>query len=129
MQAKGTFTVQLDPKESYNPGTDGNRLGRMTIDKTFEGDLKAISQGEMLSARTPLQGSAGYVALEQVSGELDGRSGSFVLQHFGTMKNGKDYLKLEVVPDSGTGKLKGLSGSMSIEIDDGVHRYQFDYQF
>ncbi len=127
MQAKGTFTVKLDPKEAYNPGTDGNRLARMTIDKKFEGILKATSKGEMLSAMTSVKGSAGYVALEQVSGELDGKSGSFVLQHFGTMNKGEDYLKLEVVPDSGTGELEGLSGSMSIEIEDGVHRYLLDY--
>lgn len=128
MQAKGTFSVQLDPKESYNSGTDGNRLARMTIDKMFDGDLKAKSQGEMLSAMTAVKGSAGYVALEQVTGELEGKKGSFVLQHFGTMNDGNDYLKLEVVPDSGTGELEGLSGSMSIEIEDGVHRYKFEYQ-
>lgn len=128
MNAKGTFTVQLDPKDAYNPGTEGNRLARMTIDKQFEGNLKAASKGEMLSAMTAVKGSAGYVALEQVTGELDGKSGSFVLMHFGTMTKGQDYLKLEVVPDSGTGELEGLSGSMGIEIEDGVHRYQFEYQ-
>lgn len=127
MQAKGTFTVNLDPQESYNPGTAGNRLARMTLDKEFEGDLNAVSQGEMLSAMTSVKGSAGYVALEQVTGELEGKSGSFVLQHFGTMQKGEDYLKLEVVPDSGTGELEGLSGSMNIEIEGGVHRYLFDY--
>lgn len=128
MEAKGTFTVQLDPKAPYNPGADGNRLARMTIDKAFDGDLKAKSQGEMLSAMTAVKGSAGYVALEQVTGELGGKKGGFVLQHFGTMQNGQDYLKLEVVPDSGTGELEGLSGSMTIKVEEGVHRYQFEYQ-
>lgn len=129
MQAQGTFSVELNPVDSYAQGEAGNKLARMTIDKTFSGALEARSRGEMLSVRTPVEGSAGYVALEYVSGELDGRTGSFVLQHFGTMNKGADYLKLEVVPDSATGELEGLTGSMSIAIDKGIHHYQLDYEF
>ncbi|MFY8275311.1 DUF3224 domain-containing protein [Pseudoalteromonas sp. SSDWG2] len=128
MQATGTFTVTLNPQEGYTTGVDGIKLGRMSIDKAFTGELHGISQGEMLSAMTTVQGSAGYVAIEQVTGTLGDKKGSFVLQHFGTMDQGKDRLTLEVVPDSGSGELVGLSGSMSIRIENGVHHYQFDYQ-
>ena len=127
MKAKGTFEVDLKPIDSYAKGTDGVNLGRMSIDKSFKGDLQATSAGEMLSAMTPVKGSAAYVAIEQVNGTLGGKRGSFVLQHFGTMDSGKNYLKLEVVPDSGTEELKGLSGQMSIKIEAGKHFYEFDY--
>ena len=129
MQAKGEFEVNLQPLDTYATGDDGILLGRMSIDKTFNGDLTAKSKGEMLSAMTAVKGSAGYVAIEQVSGSLSGRNGSFVLQHFGTMSHGKDRLVLEVVPDSGTGELIGLSGKMSIKIESGKHYYEFDYEF
>lgn len=128
MKATGTFEVEIIPLDSYSDGTEGNQLGRMSIDKTFTGDLKAKSKGEMLSAMTSTKGSAGYVAIEQVSGTLNGREGSFVLQHFGIMDKGNDRLVLEVVPDSGTGELSGISGSMSIIIDDGKHFYAFEYK-
>ena len=128
MQATGTFTVKLNPQQSYATGVDGIDLGRMSIDKTFSGELHGISQGEMLSARTLVQGSAGYVALEQVTGTLADKKGSFVLQHFGTMNQGKDTLILEVVPDSGSGELRGLSGKMTINMGNGAHHYVFDYQ-
>jgi hypothetical protein len=107
----------------------GVKLNRMSIDKTFQGDLDATSKGEMLSARTPVKGSAGYVAIEQVSGILSGKNGSFMLQHFGIMDKGQDRLILEVVPDSGTGELEGLSGQMKIIIEEGQHFYEFEYQF
>jgi hypothetical protein len=100
----------------------------MSIDKTFHGELEAISQGEMLSAMTATQGSAGYVAIEQVSGTLSGKKGSFVLQHFGTMNKGGDILILEVIPDSGSGELTGLTGRMKINIEDGQHFYEFEYE-
>lgn len=129
MDAKGQFEVWLKPIDGYAQGKHGNNLGRMSIDKTFTGDLEATSQGEMLSAMTSTQGSAGYVAIEQVEGSLAGKQGSFVLQHFGTMDKGKDNLILEVVADSGTGELVGLKGSMNIDIKEGVHFYQFDYEF
>jgi hypothetical protein len=101
----------------------------MSIDKQFHGDLDATSQGEMLSAMSAVEGSAGYVAIERVSGTLHGRSGSFVLQHNATMTRGAPYLNIIVVPDSGTGDLVGLTGSMNIIITDGKHFYEFDYAF
>ena len=127
MYAKGTFEVNIQPMESYAQGKDGIALGRMSIDKTFHGELSATSQGEMLSAMTGVKGSAGYVAIEQVSGALHGKHGSFVLQHFGTMRGSENRLLLEVVPDSGTDELAKLSGTMTIEIEDGEHFYVFDY--
>ena len=127
MKATGTFEIKLLPLEPYAVGSDGVNLGRLSIDKTFQGDLTAQSQGEMLSAMTPTEGSAGYVAIEQVSGSLHGKKGSFVLQHFGISEAEGQRLILEVVPDSGTGKLVGLSGKMAILIEDGQHFYEFEY--
>ena len=123
----GQFTVALAPIDGYAKGQNGINLGRMSIDKTFKGALNATSQGEMLSAMTPVQGSAGYVAIEQVIGELEGKKGSFVLQHFGTMDKGQDSLILNVIPDSGTHELEGLTGSMKIRIEQGIHHYDFEY--
>lgn len=128
MQVSGEFTVQLKPIDGYAKGADGINLGRMSIDKQFSGALDATSKGEMLSAMTATQGSAGYVAVEQVIGTVEGKKGSFVLQHFGTMNKGKDHLILEVVPDSGAGALVGISGTMKINMKDGKHFYDFDYQ-
>lgn len=127
MQATGEFEVNLQPLDSFAQGGEGIRLGRMSIDKRFHGDLEATSQGEMLTALTNVQGSAGYVALEQVSGTLQGRAGTFVLQHFGIMSRGENRLVLEVVPDSGTGALAGLAGQMTIMIEGGQHSYVLDY--
>ena len=128
MKATGMFSVTMDPLKGYSEGSNGVQLKRMSIDKTFEGELTATSRGEMLSAMTPVNGSAGYVAIEQVNGELNGKKGSFVLQHFGTMSQGDERLILEVVPDSGTEALTGISGTMSINIEDGEHFYEFDYE-
>ncbi len=129
MQAKGEFEVTLQPLDSFAKGSEGINLARMSIDKTFRGDLVAKSQGEMLSVMTTVKGSAGYVAIEQVIGNLGGKNGSFVLQHFGIMSHGENRLVLEVVPDSGTGQLAGLSGKMTIKIEDGKHLYEFHYAF
>ncbi len=124
--AKGTFDVKLAPQGSEDT-SDGAKLARMSIDKQFSGDLDATSQGEMLSAVTQVQGSAGYVAIEKVTGTLAGRSGSFVLQHSGLMTRGAPQATILVVPDSGTGELEGLTGSMKIIIEDGQHRYELEY--
>lgn len=129
MQAIGTFNVKLTPLEVFHQGSDAMQLGRMAIEKEFSGDLSASSRGEMLSAITPTPGSAGYVAIEQVQGSLAGRQGSLVLQHSGVMTQGAKSLTLTVVPDSGSGELAGLSGTMAIDIVDGLHHYRFDYQF
>ncbi|GGW79538.1 DUF3224 domain-containing protein [Alteromonas halophila] len=128
MQITNSFDVKLNPTDTYATGLEGNQLGRMTLDKTFHGALDASSQGEMLSVMTGVQGAAGYVAIEQVNGSLAGKKGTFVLQHFGIMQDGEDYLKLEVVPGSGTGELTGLTGTMNIEIKGGQHYYTFDYE-
>jgi hypothetical protein len=99
----------------------------MSIDKQFHGDLEGTSKGQMLSAMGSVKGSAGYVALERITGTLKGRSGSFVLQHSGTMTRGAPQLSVTVVPDSGTGQLVGLAGALTIKIDNGKHSYDFDY--
>ncbi|MGI9405518.1 MAG: DUF3224 domain-containing protein [Hyphomicrobiaceae bacterium] len=128
MKISGEFEVQLKPMDTHGEGAGGVALGRMSIDKTFSGDLAATSKGEMLSAMTSTKGSAGYVAIEQVAGTLSGKSGSFALQHYGTMHAGNEFLLLEVVPQSGAGELEGLSGKMAIRIEDGQHFYDFDYE-
>ena len=125
VHAQGTFDVKLNPQPVYE-SAEGALLGRLSIDKTFRGDLQAASKGEMLSAGTSVKGSAGYVAIERVVGTLVGREGTFILQHSGTMTRGTPQLTVTVVPDSGTGDLAGLSGTMTIAIANGVHAYTFD---
>lgn len=124
--AKGTFEVKVIP-QSEPERVEGATLSRMSIDKQFHGDLEGTSKGEMLSAMTDVKGSAGYVAMERVTGTLQGRSGSFVLQHNATMTRGTPQLNIIVVPDSGAGQLSGISGNMKINIADGKHSYEFDY--
>jgi len=126
MRASGSFEVKLSPLAADDPAA-GSPLGRMSIDKQFHGELDASSTGEMLTAGTSVKGSAGYVAIEQVTGSLHGRSGRFVLQHSGTMTRGVPQLSITVVPDSGTEELAGLAGRMSIEIAGGKHSYDFEY--
>lgn len=126
--ARGPFDVKLAPQKPDNPQAEGSGLGRMSIDKQFHGDLEATSQGEMLAMRTEVANSAGYVAIERVTGTLGGRSGSFVLQHSSTMNRGAASQNINVVPDSGTGELKGLAGAMTITIaEGGKHAYDFNY--
>ena len=124
--ASGTFEVKISPLQPYNTA-EGAMLGRLSIDKEFAGDLEATSKGEMLSAGTSVKNSAGYVAIEHVTGTLNGRTGTFVLQHNGTMTRGTGELTVTVVPDSGTGQLEGLTGSLKIIIAGGKHSYEFDY--
>ena len=123
--ASGTFDVKLTPQ----PAEDGDAgLGRMSIDKQFHGDLEGTSKGFMLSsAAAVVKGSGGYVAMERVTGALKGRAGSFVLQHSGTMTRGTPQLSVTVVPDSATGQLEGLTGTMKIKIESGKHSYEFEY--
>jgi len=125
--AVGTFGVTMTPEPPYDVN-EGASIGRVAIKKQFSGDLNASSTVEMIGARsTQVKGSAGYVAVERVTGSLHGKSGSFVLQHNGTMTRGKGELSVSVVPDSATGELKGLAGRMTIEISDGNHSYRFEY--
>jgi flagellar basal body rod protein FlgG len=123
--ARGSFEVTITPQAQ--DAAEGAAIGRLTIDKRFHGDLEARSKGQMLAAGTAIEGSAGYVAIEQASGTLHGRSGSFVLQHSGTMARGAGRLVITVVPDSGAGELVGLVGEMTINIVDGKHFYDFEY--
>jgi hypothetical protein len=127
IRASGTFEVKMIPQKPDNKEAESASLGRMSIDKQFYGDLEATSKGEMLAAATEVKGSAGYVAMERVSGTLHGRRGTFILQHSGTMTRTAPQMSVTVVPDSGTGQLVGLAGTMTIKIADGKHLYEFDY--
>ena len=124
MRASGTFDVKLAvlTDENADPA-----LGRMSIDKQFHGDLDGGSRGQMLTAMSDVKGSAGYVAMEKVTGKLNGRGGTFALQHSGTMTRGAPELTVTVVPDSGTDQLSGLAGRMTIRIEDGRHFYELEY--
>lgn len=125
-RASGTFEVNLNPQMPEDDVGDPT-IGRLSIDKRYDGDLEAIGKGQMLTATTDTEGSAGYVAIERVHGTLHGRNGTFTLQHSGTMTRGAGQLTIAVVPDSGTGQLVGLAGQMSIDIVDGKHFYEFEY--
>jgi hypothetical protein len=123
--ARGTFDVKTIPQPADDPSV---AIGRLLLDKQFHGDLDAASKGQMLAVRTAVANSAGYVAMEQVSGTLLGRTGTFALQHSGTMNRGEQELLITVVPDSGTGELEGLSGTMTIIIEGGKHEYDFEFE-
>lgn len=123
--ASGTFEVKITPQTDDQVGDP--TVSRMALDKRFSGDLEAVSRGQMLAVMTEVKGSAGYVAMERVNGTLDGQSGTFALQHSGTMTRGEPELKITVVPDSGTDELAGLSGTMSINVVEGQHSYEFEY--
>lgn len=128
MQAKGTFEVKMTAEPPFSDH-EGVSLGRATFEKTFRGDLDATSTVHMIGARNAnVPTSAGYVALERVTGTLAGRRGTFVLQHNGIMNRGKGSLDCTVVPDSGTGELSGLSGRLAIDIVEKQHHYTFDYE-
>jgi hypothetical protein len=120
--ATGTFTTVFEPQDSAEQW-----LGRARVRKTIDGDLTGSGHAEMLSVGTAVPGSAGYVAIDLITGVLDGRAGTFVLQHSGLMARGEGSLTVSVVPDSGTGELTGLSGTFEIVNADGVHSYTFDY--
>lgn len=124
--AQGRFDIELEP-QPLSPVADSTGLGRLSLNKTYHGGLQATSQGEMLSFRSSTQGSAGYVAMEMVRGTLQGRSGTFVLQHSAAMMRGAPVQSISVVPDSGTDALSGISGTLVITITDGQHSYAFDY--
>jgi hypothetical protein len=126
LNARGTFVIQLTPQPLADSEA-GAGLGRLAIAKQFQGDIVGDSRGEMLSMQTDVKGSAGYVAIERVAGTLHGRQGSFVLQHSGTMTRGIQLLTISVVSDSGTGDLVGLTGTMTLRIDGGVHAYDLAY--
>jgi hypothetical protein len=130
VRASGPFDVKVIPQPADDKVGEPS-VGRMSIDKLYHGDLEATSKGQMLAAMTEIKGSAGYVAIERVTGTLRTpggvRSGSFALQHSGTMNRGAAQLSVTVVPDSGTGQLAGLAGKMTIIVADGKHSYDFEY--
>jgi hypothetical protein len=125
-RATGSFEVSLQPLPNTEVTAD-SQFGRMLLTKKFSGDLTGTARGQMLTAMTTVKGSAGYVAIDHVTGEIDGRKGSFVLQHSGSMNRGAQSLSIMVVPDTGTGELTGISGTLSIHIIDGRHFYDFIY--
>ncbi|PWF47796.1 DUF3224 domain-containing protein [Massilia glaciei] len=126
MRVSGTFTITMKP---IAPAEHAGRtaIGRISLDKQYQGALSASGKGEMMTAVTDTKGSAAYVALERITGTLAGRKGSFVVQHAGTMSAAKEKLSVVIVPDSGTEQLSGISGTLAIKIDDGQHVYVFDY--
>jgi len=125
-RATGSFEVSMKPLSPPDE-SGGTSLGQMALEKTYAGDLVAVGEGAMLTAVTSTKGSAGYVAIERVTGTLDGRTGSLVFQHSGTMHRGTQELSITVVPDSGTEELTGISGRFTIHIVDGTHHYDFEY--
>jgi Protein of unknown function (DUF3224) len=124
--ATGPFDVKITPLDPAFK-TEDNSLGRMSIDKQYHGDLDATGKGEMLTGGTSVKGSGVYVAVELVSGTLHGRTGTFLLQHSGVMTRGTPHLSITVVPDSGSGQLTGISGTMNVIITDTKHSYDFSY--
>ena len=126
--ATGSFEVQMKPLEQTEPAPGGS-LGRLSLDKQFHGDLEATGQGQMLTAMSDVQGSAAYVAIERVTGTLHGRTGSFALHHRGIMTRGAQSLEISIVPDTGTGDLKGITGTLKIRIEDKKHFYDLEYSF
>jgi Protein of unknown function (DUF3224) len=123
--ATGTFEVKMAPQKWED--APGASLARMSFDKQWHGDFEGTSKGEMMTAGTDVKNSAGYVALEVVTGTLKGRTGAFIFQHNATMDRGTPHLSIAVVPDSGTGQLAGLTGTLNIVITDGKHSYDFEY--
>jgi hypothetical protein len=121
--ARGTFTVDVRPGSP----APAEGLSRFSLDKQIHGDLEAKSKGEMLSGGDPKQGTAGYVAMEMVTGTLGGKHGSFALQHSATMDHSGPRMTVIVVPGSGSGELKGIAGVFTIHIDKSGHSYDFDY--
>jgi len=125
-RATGTFDVKMLPQTPSDLAAAAN-LGRMTLDKSYRGDLEGAASGEMLAMMTDTPGSAVYVAIERVRGALSGRSGSFALHHTGIMDRNAQGLSIAVVPDSGTEQLAGIRGTLMIRIEGGKHFYDFDY--
>jgi hypothetical protein len=124
--ASGTFDVTITP--AAQTGADGITLGRLVVDKVFAGPLAATSRGEMLTATGTVPDSAAYVLIEQVRGTLGGKAGSFALAHIGIMNRGAPDLRVVIVPDSGTGALAGITGTLVIRIEGGKHFYELDYR-
>jgi hypothetical protein len=123
----GPFDVKMTPHAPFDT-RDGVTIGRASFDKRFHGPLDATSVVQMMSVRTPVETSGVYVAVERIEGTLAGRRGAFVVTHLGTAQGGQQSLTVQIVPDSGTGELAGISGSMQIRIENGAHFYDFTYE-
>ena len=124
--AHGTFDVSMEAEPPFLE-QDGIKLNRNVVRKEFSGDVLGTSEAQMVAAYTATPGSAGYVAIEHFTGSVAGRSGSFVLQHSGLMDRGSAALTVTIVPDSGTGELAGISGTLEIDNDAGEHSYVLEY--
>jgi len=124
--AKGTFEVTIIP-QSHQEGVGDSSVARMALVKVFSGEMNGTGNGQMLAYRSAVSGSAGYVAMEKVQGTMNGRTGSFILQHNGTMNRGEPLLTIKIVPDSGAEQLTGISGEMLLKIEEGKHYYEFQY--
>jgi hypothetical protein len=126
--ATGTFEVNMAP-QAGSPAEGTDAIARFVLDKSYAGDLTATGRGQMLASRTAVDGSAGYVAIEHIEGKLAGHEGGFVIQHFGIMDRGSPTLHVPIIPDSGTGNLAGISGELTIDIEeDGSHSYTLTYE-
>ena len=128
MEITGTFDIQMKPLQAHTSGADGVQLSVLSITKQYQGPLTGTSLGHFLGAVTAVEGSAGYVAQEQIRGMLEGRQGSFVVQHFAISGGDAPQFKLTIIPDSGTGALHGISGTMSIDMVGDQHTYTLDYE-
>ena len=120
-EAQGHFDVQIKPESTFAEG-----VGRFSVTKTFHGDLQGTATGEMLAVRTPTPGSAGYVVIERVEGSLAGKTGNFLLQHYGILDRSQPEQKIAIIPDSGTGELAGIAGHMSVAAA-ATHAYVLTY--
>ena len=127
MRIQGKFEVEIQPEPPFD-SVEGVSLGRLRVDKRFSGPLEATSQVHMLAVQTPVEGSGAYVAVERIQGSLEGKRGSFVVIHTGIRTRGEPSLELNIVPDSGSGELKGISGAIEIQIVDGKHFYALEYE-
>lgn len=125
--ARGPMDVNMEAEPAFLE-QEGLKLNRNLVRKVFSGDMAGTSEAQMIAAVTATPGSAGYVAIEHFIGSVGGRSGSFVLQHSGVMNRGDARLEVTIVPDSGTGELAGISGTLEIHNDEGQHSYVLDYE-
>ncbi|MFD0401631.1 DUF3224 domain-containing protein [Kitasatospora sp. NPDC059811] len=123
-KASGSFELtSFEPVETEE--REGAAFGRVRISKNFTGGLSGTSEVRMLSVAGPSGGPASYVAVEHVTGELDGRKGSFVLQHAAWDTGGTT---IRVVPGTGSGELAGLTGEFLLTVDEaGTHTYVLEY--
>ena len=127
MHVKGEFSIKLTPLDATLGAVDKPKYGRSRIEKEYKGELKATGLGEMLTVRTSAPNSAGYVAVERIEGSIQGREGSFVVQHIGVFNRGASSLRIDIVPDSGTGDLVSIAGTLSIRNEGSRHYYDLEY--